>query len=119
MTTATMKKGFHLESINKVCIKHITMILSLLTLCGALATVFLFHETRYAKAEDVTKMSVRLDYKILEDQYFATNQRIWVLDSRYPDKSKMPESVKEEHRELQEKLILIKDKISKIEAQKK
>jgi hypothetical protein len=76
--------------------------------------VYFFFENRYAHASDMTKamesikkLAIRLDYKIIEDQLHAVQQRIWTIEDRYcPDKSKpcdeskMPQTVREQYREL-------------------
>lgn len=60
-----------------------------------------------AVVESVKRLAVRLDYKIVEDQLRSTQQKIWNIEDRYcPDKSKpcdeskMPQTVRDEYREL-------------------
>jgi len=102
----------------KELIAVIAGIIGLISICFG---VHFFYDNRFAHAADMTKameviqkIGIRLDYKIVEDQLRVTQQKIWTIEDRYcPDKSKpcdegrMPQTVREQYRELkceQEKL---------------
>lgn len=86
-------------------------ILALISVCfGA----YFWFDDRYAHASDmvkamdaIKKVSIRLDYKIIEDQLRGVQQRIWTIEDRYCqdttkpcDEGKMPEIAKKQYREL-------------------
>jgi hypothetical protein len=53
---------------------------------------------RWAKAEDVDKLAIRLEQKIAQDRARDLQQRQWTLEDRYGNVKKMPKSVSEEYR---------------------
>ena len=85
--------------------------IALISICFG---VYFFFEDRYAHASDmikamesIKKIAVRLDYKIIEDQLRAVQQRIWTIEDRYCsdnskkcEETKMPQTVREQYREL-------------------
>jgi hypothetical protein len=95
----------------KDIIASIVGIFALISICF---TVYFYIEGRYAHAGDlikametIKKIETRLDYKIIEDQLRAVQQRMWTIEDRHcTDKSKpcdestMPQTVKEQYREL-------------------
>lgn len=68
-----------------------------------------FIDNTYAKAEEVKQLEQRLDHKILADQLYEVQKRLWTLDDRYQNK-KMPESVREEYRALLKKVEELKER---------
>lgn len=86
-------------------IKKIT---ALATLIGIIFGVYFYFEARYAKAADVQQIEKRLDYKILKDQYFDIQQRIWLLTDRYGENPE-DKTIKAELRSLEQE----KDEIEK------
>ena len=56
-------------------------------------------DLKFALAADVTRLASRLDQKIVSDQLYSTQQRIWTIEDRYIN-STMPNTVKEEMRKL-------------------
>jgi hypothetical protein len=95
----------------KELIASIVGIFALITVCF---TVYFYFEGRYAHAADmyrametIKKIEIRLDYKIVEDQLRGIQQRIYTIEDRYCsdktkpcDEAKMPQTVREEYRQL-------------------
>jgi 5-bromo-4-chloroindolyl phosphate hydrolysis protein len=95
----------------KELIACIAGIIGLISICFA---VHFWFENRYAHADDmikamkvIEKVSTRLDYKILQDQLRDAQRKIYDIEDRYcQDKSKpcneskMPQTVREQYREL-------------------
>jgi len=90
-------------------------IISLLTIIGICFGAYIYIENRYALSEEVKKIEQRLDYKITSDQIQSKQQRIWGLEDRYPNKSKMPETVKEEYRQLEVDKSVLEKKLEVLE----
>src|SRR3989337_950785 len=102
----------------KELIGCITGMIVLISMCFG---VYFWFEARFAHAGDMMKaMEVikqigdRLEYKILEDQIRAIQDRIWKIIDRY-DKKDMPELVKEEYRKLLEDKKLLEEKLRKLQ----
>jgi chromosome segregation ATPase len=89
----------------------ITNIVGILTIAGLLFGGYFFIDSRYALAQTVAQVEKRLDQKIVSDQLDQTQSRIWKLEDRYPKQDKMPESVKEEYRNLQDQKQKLQDKV--------
>lgn len=79
----------------------ISLITGILILFGIIFGAYQFFEKRYALAEEVKKISERLDYKIVSDQYNAVQQRIWTIQDRF-QKKEMDTTTKEEMRKLEQ-----------------
>jgi hypothetical protein len=78
------------------------IVLALSTLIGGLFTL----DRRWAKAESVQQLSVRLEQKILEDRQFALQERIWRLEDRYKGRAvACPPEIKMEIRNLKQDLM--------------
>lgn len=79
--------------------KLIQHAIALLALVSMLFGGYFYVDSRYALAGDVKNLSERLENKIIEDKLSNIQQRIWKIDDRYEEKI-MPDSVKEEYRQL-------------------
>lgn len=79
----------------------LSILVSVGTLLGIAFGAYFYIDSNYAKAAEMQKIEQRLDYKIKSDQSKEVQQRIWLLEDRYYHKN-MPESTKEEYRELKE-----------------
>lgn len=69
----------------------------------------------FAKAEDLKLVELRLEQKIISDQLYQTQQRVWQLEDRNQgiDCSRWRQSEKEEYRILKEQIELLKLKQQK------
>lgn len=100
--------------------------LSLIVTITVIIGVLFRLDGRWAKATDVKqleqytqqhiqKVEKRLDLKILQDQLADVRRRTWSLEDRYDnDINKMPETVKEEYRNLKEEKEELQKKIDSI-----
>jgi septal ring factor EnvC (AmiA/AmiB activator) len=95
--------------------KLIEKIISIVVLLSFAFGTYFFIDNRYALAENVNQIEKRLDQKISSDRYSQTQQRIWTLDDRYKDKTKMPKSVQEEYRELQDQKQKLQDELKSMD----
>lgn len=89
-------------------------IIGILTILVFAFGAYFYFEKTFAHADDmmkamdiIKKVGTRLDYKIAEDQLREIQRKIWTIEDRYcPDKSrlcdeeKMPQTVREQYREL-------------------
>lgn len=96
-------------------------IIAILTILAFAFGAYFYFEKTFAHAEDmmkamevIKKVGDRLEYKILEDQIRAIQDRLWKLSDRY-DKKEMPESVKEEYRKLLEDKKFLEEKLRKLQ----
>jgi hypothetical protein len=81
------------------------------TLTGGLFTL----DQRWAKADSVQQLSIRLEQKILEDRQFALQERIWRLEDRYrANPAGTPAEVRMEIRSLNHDLQLVDKKLKKL-----
>lgn len=80
---------------------------SLTTIVGASIGL----DNRWAKAEEVKHLELRLDQKIIMDKIGNMQERIWKFDDRFLSIDKMPPSVKEEYRQLQKDIVDLKDQL--------
>jgi hypothetical protein len=80
---------------------------------GALYGGATFVDGRYVHAPDpemaevrgdVLLIGQRLEQSILTDRYAALEQRLWIIEARYPDLRKAPETVQEEYHKLKSEL---------------
>lgn len=53
---------------------------------------------------DVRLVSERLEQKILTDRYEGLEQRLWKIETRYPNLQQAPETVREEYNKLKQEL---------------
>ena len=86
-------------NIGGIMSKLIQHAIALLALVSMLFGGYFYVDSRYALAGDVKNLSERLENKIIEDKLSNIQQRIWKIDDRYEEKI-MPDSVKEEYRQL-------------------
>jgi len=100
--------------------KLITIIITIIVaLAGFISTTYVL-DARWAKADDVQQLSLRLDLKILTDRSNAIQERLWKLEDRYGagvpgiPLSEVPDLIKEEFRKLQEELKIIHLKTEQI-----
>ena len=75
---------------NKVA-SFVALLLSLASLFG----VIIMLDKRWAYREDLLKLEKKLDYKICIDQYNGLQYRIWRLEDRYKNITKMNQLAKE------------------------
>ena len=92
-------------------------IIAILTILAFAFGAYFYLDDKYARGEDVKKIEKRLDYKIMSDQFDRKEERVFDLEKRYPNKSKMPESVKEEYQKLQSDKLRLEKKLDVMEKQ--
>lgn len=78
----------------------VALILSFTSLVGLVIML----DKRWAYREDLLKLEQKLDYKICMDQYNGVQYRIWRLEDRYKNITKMNQLAKEEYRSLTRQL---------------
>jgi hypothetical protein len=71
---------------NKIIQYLSTLAALVITIAGAYVAI----DNHYAKAEDVKNIQLRLDQKIVADKSDQLQNRIWQVEDRYPDKTKIP-----------------------------
>lgn len=97
--------------------KVYTGILAVVVTLIAIGGVIIAMEDRYAKASDVQKVEVNLNYYILSQRAEALQQRMWQIEDRYKcPVQEMPPDAKEAHRQMK---IEREDILRKIEMIKK
>ena len=77
--------------------------------------VYFYVENRYALAAELDQVKKRLDYKIMSDQLFQTQERIWQIIDRNEGKEPKDDTAKEELRSLKEKKEDLKKDLDKLE----
>ena len=91
-----------------------SLILTTLALISAIGGGAYWLESRYARAESVSQLANRLDYKILEDRYYQLQSRLWRLEDRYGSNCHLATNeVRNECRELSHAIEVIKDRLKK------
>jgi hypothetical protein len=85
-----------------------------MTLIGMCFGVYFYVDTRYALAEELKKVSQRLDYKMKSDQEIAIKERIWKIEDKYGFNPKDP-VIKEELRNLKNDLSGVNEQIKVME----
>lgn len=80
--------------------KRISLIIGIMLGVASLIGVGIKVDAHYAKQKYVEMIEQRLEQKIWSDRYYRIQERIWTLEDRYPDPTKMPPAVKEELRRL-------------------
>jgi predicted nucleic acid-binding Zn-ribbon protein len=93
--------------------KKVSAILALVIALAAVAGVVSKLDNRWAKADQVKKLELRLDQKIDADRINQVQQRIWTLEDRYKPLDKMPQTVREEYRELKDEKVRLEGKWTK------
>ena len=91
-------------------VKTIQYILAIVALLTAFFGAYKYIDTNYAKAQEVQQVSQRLDFWITYDQYLALDKRIYNIKQEYKD-TEMPDSIKEEYRNLKEEKDFLKRKL--------
>ena len=80
-------------------------ILIFIVALGAIVTLafgaWTFCDTRWASAEQVELIAMRLDQKINQDRYFWMKQRFEEIKTNYPDPNQMPPATKKEFWDLE------------------
>jgi type II secretory pathway component PulJ len=76
------------------------IIVALFSIGGSLYAL----DGRWAKDTELQQIGYRLDQKILQDDINYTQRRIWQLEDRHGSYNQMPQTVKEEYRQLKAKL---------------
>lgn len=98
--------------------KIVESVIALSALIGIFWGSYRFIDNTYARASEMKQFEQRLDHKILSDQLYEAQKRIWTLDDRYQN-NKMPDSVKEEYRSLSKKIEELTNKINNLEKENK
>lgn len=93
--------------------KRISLILGIVLSLSALVGVIFGFDQRFAKSSEVEQVAMRLDQKILEDQKFNIQKRIWLLEDRCKKEHCSPE-VMEEIRHLKQDLQRVTDKLKRL-----
>ncbi len=92
---------------------HLTLGI-VLSICALVGVVFGLDQ-RFAKSTDVEFIAMRLDQKILQDQYFDIKKRIWALETHCTNNpASCTHHVKEEIRLLKEDLKRIEDELKRL-----
>lgn len=101
-----MKSGAIIATITGIC-----------TLLGTAFTV----DSRYAKVDDIQEILVhvdqvdnRLEIKIKKDRCNSLQERMWKLEDRFGDITKMPQAVKEQYRELKKEYDELQSEIKEL-----
>ena len=101
-----MKSGAIIATITGIC-----------TLLGTAFTV----DSRYAKVDDIQEILVhvdqvdnRLEIKIKKDRCNSLQERMWKLEDRFGDITKMPQAVKEQSRELKKEYDELQSEIKEL-----
>lgn len=55
-------------------------------------------DQRFAKAQEVRTLELRLEQKIQQDRAFALQERMWNLEDRYGKIEDMPEDIRDSNR---------------------
>lgn len=84
-------------------------IVTALTLLGIAFGAYFHIDNRYALAKELQLVEMRLDQKITNDEILAIQKIIYQLEDQYQDKH-MPESVKDDIRDLKQYLEQLKSK---------
>jgi len=97
-------------------------IIGILTILAFAFGAYFYFEKNFAKAEEIKKtmqyaqaVEKRLDYKIISDQVDRKEDRIREINKRYPEQSKMPETVKEDYDNLKVEKMKLEKKMEVIE----
>jgi hypothetical protein len=95
----------------------VASITSILILIGIVFSAWWFIENRYALSSRQLELEKRLDYKIVSDQYWSIQDRIWRIMDRCPQGAPGPvdPTAKEEMRTLFEKRDELKRKLDILE----
>lgn len=92
--------------------EFIIIVLAMVSFGGFIWGSQSYLEKRYALAEDVEKLSNRLDQKILEDRRDNIQQRIWKLEDKYSNE--IPDDIKDQYRQFQKELEELDKKLDKL-----
>lgn len=112
--------------------EKLILIGSLILIISACFGVFFYFNKEYAHAGDMVKamevmekMGTRLDLHIIEGELRITQQKIDTIEDRYcPDKSKscteekMPQTVREQYRELKLEKIKLGDELKALKSER-
>ncbi len=90
-------------------------IISIIIILSAFFASYCYIDNWKANSTEVKEIRQRLDYKITADQLKTIQERLWKLEDRYGKKTVMPESVKEEYRELDKSKEELSDKLKRME----
>lgn len=78
-------------------------LVNFILLLGAIIGGYIAIEAHYAKAEEVQKLELRLEQKIILDQQDTVQERIWRYEDRYKNIELAPADTKEEYRLLKKR----------------
>ena len=81
-------------------LKNISVVLGLVIAISTIVGIVFNLDSRWAKAAEVKKIEYRLEQKIQQDRVESLQERLWKLEDRYVDITKMPQEVKDEYRRL-------------------
>jgi hypothetical protein len=90
-------------------------IISLLAIVSVAFGAYFFIDNRYALSQEMKQIERRLDYKIVSDQLEYKDSRIDKIEKSYPDQSKMPPIVQEEHKKLKKDKAVLEKKLEVLE----
>ena len=93
--------------------KLVGLIISLFVLIGMTFSIYFFFESRYALANDLKLVELRLDSKVEGDKYFKLQERLWQLQDRQEVKPSTDNA--REIRELKDQLEMQSEVIKQIQ----
>lgn len=93
--------------------KKLTYWISLIGFVTALGTSYFAIDSHYAKAEEVKKIELRLEQKIVGDRSDKIQERIWKFEDRYKTKDQAPPEIQEQWRILEKELVANEDKLKR------
>ena len=98
--------------------KQSSIVLGLVISLAAVVKIGYSLDQRYNQSEKVITLeqsllhlNTRFDINIVEARLDGVRKRIWALEDRYPNRNTMPQSTKEEYRQLQEEKKVLEDKL--------
>ncbi len=95
--------------------KRLSLFLGIALSISALVGVIFGLDQRFAKSTEVEQVAMRLDQKILEDQEFGLQKRIWLLEDRCKkEPSSCTPEVLEEIRMLKQDLQRVREKLKRL-----
>jgi len=92
--------------------KKIISIAGAIVLLGTLVTMCFAVNAYFAKDAEVQLLSMRLDNKIIQDQIYDLQKRIWALEDRYQGKQ-MPNYIRDEIRIMRKEIEDLNRKLKK------
>jgi archaellum component FlaC len=100
-------------------IKSVHIILGVIISISTLIGLIFNLDGRWAKADELKKVEMRLEQKIQQDRVEALQERMWKLEDRYCETNKMPQEVKDEYRKIKTEKELLEKHITEFIKQTK